>query len=112
MAETRSILTAVLEDDHLMQVVALGETGEDAIQIYDAIRPDVLLMCVRMFKMDGLTATRLIREKHPDARVVILTVGGEGFEERAFEAGAAAFVQKPPTRDTLIEVILNAAGRR
>jgi CheY-like chemotaxis protein len=73
--------------------------GASAVDLYERIRPDVVLMDVRMAGMDGLTATRAIRQSDPAARVVIVTANTDDQSRAdAVAAGAAAFV---PKRDLL-----------
>ena len=69
--------------------------GAEAFAAYQAHRPDWVLMDVRMARMDGLTATRLIRAQYPEARVLIVTEQkAPDLREVAREAGACGFVPK------------------
>ena len=69
--------------------------GESAIDLYERVRPDWVLMDVRMSGMDGLAATRAIRKSDPTARVVIVTANAdEQSRADAMAAGASAFVAK------------------
>lgn len=76
-------------------VVGMAADGLDALQKYQALRPDAVVMDVRMPRMDGLTATQaLLQQYDPHARICIVTAGRTGAHE-AFDAGARAFVEKP-----------------
>ena len=87
------------------EVVAVANDGQDALQKYDAVRPDFVMMDGRMPNMDGLTATtKLLTEHDPDARVVIVT-GGRSTEIDASGVGARAFIEKPFELDYLDSVI-------
>lgn len=67
----------------------------EAVRDYDRLHPDVVLMDVRMEGQDGLTATRVICERHPDAKVVIVTqYDEESLSEAARRAGAKGFIAK------------------
>jgi len=69
--------------------------GEEAVSTYDRLRPDCVLMDIEMPGMDGLTATRAIREGHPDARIIIVTSHDTpSFRTRAEDAGVSGFVSK------------------
>ena len=69
--------------------------GESAVDLYERVRPDWVLMDVKMPGMDGLAATRAIRKSDPAARVVIVTANtDEQSRADAMAAGASAFVAK------------------
>jgi DNA-binding NarL/FixJ family response regulator len=69
--------------------------GADALSFYDNHRPDVVLMDIRMPRIDGLVATRQIRELYPSARIVIVTdCDDEDLRLAAYEAGACGYVLK------------------
>jgi len=69
--------------------------GAEALAVYAALRPDIVLMDIRMSNMDGLAATRQIREFHPEARVVMVTdYDDEDLRKAASEAGACGYALK------------------
>jgi CheY-like chemotaxis protein len=75
--------------------IAECSDGADSLAAYEAHRPDVVLMDVRMPGMDGLTATRLLVRHHPAAKVVILTdYSDDEVRQAAREAGACAYALK------------------
>jgi DNA-binding NarL/FixJ family response regulator len=91
----------------------IGETGDgqEALQLARALQPDVILMDVRLPGLDGLEATRLLRESVPRCSVVILTLYDEAANrQRAREMGAFAFVSKQESDDTLMRAIRSAAN--
>jgi DNA-binding NarL/FixJ family response regulator len=74
--------------------------GADALAHFEEHRPDVVLMDVRMHRVDGLAATRQIRRSHPAARVVVVTdYDDEDLRDAASEAGACAYVLKQNLTD-------------
>lgn len=99
-------LAAVLMLEEDLSVVAEAEDGTQAIEKYKAVRPDVVLMDVRMPAMGGLEALRELMARWPTARVMMLTTSE--FDEdiqRAIEAGAAGYLQKSVTREELVRAI-------
>jgi DNA-binding NarL/FixJ family response regulator len=84
--------------------------GADALAAYAAYRPSVVLMDIRMARMDGLAATRQIMRAYPLARVVILTdYDGAEIRNAAKRAGACACALKLNLLD-LAELICSIAG--
>jgi CheY-like chemotaxis protein len=83
------------------------EDGADALDAYRRHGPDVVLMDVKMPRMDGLAATRQIRSFHPSARVVMVTdYDDEDVRSAAREAGASGYVLKQDLSD--LTALLNS----
>jgi DNA-binding NarL/FixJ family response regulator len=107
-------LRKILESDPEMAVVGEAGDGEEAITEVRFLRPDVVLMDIRMPSLDGVEATRLILAERPSIRILILTA----FETdrhvlQALQAGASAYVLKDSEPDALISGILAVyAGQR
>ncbi len=69
--------------------------GDEAVQQYSNCKPDLVIMDIRMQRMDGITATRAIRSHSSNARVIIITQYDDNdFRSAARDAGATAFVLK------------------
>jgi CheY-like chemotaxis protein len=69
--------------------------GSDALIAYEKYRPDVVLMDVRMTRMDGLTATRQIRSSYPTARIILVTdYDDDDLRMAGVKAGACNYVLK------------------
>jgi two-component system NarL family response regulator len=88
-------LMMVLEEEDDIEVVAEAANGAEAVELARALAPDVILMDVRMPRLDGIAATRAILEDIPNAAVIMLTVSDE--EDDLFEAmkaGAAGYLLK------------------
>jgi two-component system, chemotaxis family, chemotaxis protein CheY len=90
-----------------------GEAGDgmSAISEYDRTKPDIVLMDITMPQMEGIEAAEKIVQKHPDARVVM--VSSVGYQENivaALQRGARHFVQKPVKPEVLYEVIKYVMG--
>src|SRR5258705_7478504 len=73
------------------EVVATATDGEEALAQYERVHPEVVLMDVKMPRMDGLTCTTKLSQQHPNAKVIIIT-GGRTTQADATGAGARAFV--------------------
>jgi DNA-binding NarL/FixJ family response regulator len=88
-------LEALLADDDEVEVVGYAKNGAEAVELADAEHPDVILMDISMPLMDGLEATRQLRDHGSDARVVMLTESDLRADTvRAKRAGADAYVPK------------------
>jgi two-component system chemotaxis response regulator CheY len=82
------------------EVVDEAANGQEAVDKYAAHQPDLVLMDITMPVMDGITATRTIKDAHPDAKVVMCTaMGQQNMVIQAIQAGAKDFiVQAVPAR--------------
>jgi DNA-binding NarL/FixJ family response regulator len=76
-AVVRSGLAAILDTEADIKVVGLAKNGAEAVETALAAKPDVIIMDIRMPVMDGAEATAELREKLPDAKVLVLTSFGE-----------------------------------
>jgi DNA-binding NarL/FixJ family response regulator len=107
-------LAALVNTEPDMAVVGEAENGEQAIELYEKNRPDLVLLDSRMPVMDGVEATVEIRRRHPDARVLMLSAhDGDADIRRAIDAGVSGYVLKRSTGETLIPALRAvAAGER
>ncbi|MCX7970457.1 MAG: response regulator [Negativicutes bacterium] len=104
----REILTAA---GHT--VVAEAENGIDAVKIYMAVRPELLVLDITMPFMDGLRALREIRSRDSDARVLMCSaMGQKRMVEEAMQLGAVGFVVKPFDRQKVLDEINSVLGVR
>lgn len=87
------------------EIVAYCRSGEDAIEQYDSVRPDLVTMDIIMQGMDGLEAARAIIKKDPKARIVMVSsLAYEDTFEQAKTIGAKGFVDKPFHKEQLLKV--------
>jgi DNA-binding NarL/FixJ family response regulator len=110
-AIVRAGLARILSPPDGFVVVAECANGREAIERLPALRPDVILMDVRMPDLDGITATARLRSSAAGSPVLVLTTFGE--DEvlwGAIEAGAAGFVLKDSSAEDLIAAVRAVAG--
>ena len=102
---------AILSADERIEIVGVAGDGEEAVELTEKLAPDLVLMDIGMPKVDGVAATRLIRERCPAARVVMLTGRrGRAEEESADAAGAIGYLHKdelgsPHLADSLLALL-------
>jgi len=87
-------LRRMLELDTGIQVVGEASNGEEAITKTVSLTPDVITMDIKMPGMDGIMATREIKQRVPDVDILVLTLYAEDFVQRAIEAGASGYLLK------------------
>jgi NarL family two-component system response regulator LiaR len=127
MSSSKTIRVMVVDDHHMVRkglstylmsnsdLVMVGEAsnGVEALRMFDQVQPDVVLMDLVMPQMDGMSATRAILDRNPQAKVIALT----SFQEKdlvkdAFQAGAISYLLKNVTGEELATAIRDAfAGR-
>jgi DNA-binding NarL/FixJ family response regulator len=93
------------------EIVAEGSTHDDAVQLVDQHRPDILLLDVSIPGGGGLDAVRAILEKHQDQKIVMLTVSEAGGDvTRALRRGARGYVLKGVEAESLAKILLEVAA--
>ncbi len=109
IAETRENIRKLLQFENDMEVVGVGRTGREGIELTKETKPDVVLMDINMPDMDGIVATEKIQRSVPSTQIVILSVQGDSnYMRRAMLAGARDFITKPPSVDDLTSAIRRA----
>jgi two-component system, NarL family, response regulator len=89
-----------------MKVVGEASNGQQAVEMYRKIRPDVVLLDMRMPIMSGVEAARAIKAEFPEAKMVALTTyGGDEDIRRALSAGIQAYLTKDVLHDELLKAI-------
>jgi NarL family two-component system response regulator LiaR len=125
MTQTRPI-RILLADDHMvvrsglstvlavyddMEMVGEAGDGEEAIRLCEKLQPDVVLMDLLMPKMDGVTATRIIKERWPTIQVIALTSFKEKeYVEGALKAGASGYLLKNVSAEELVNAVRRAVA--
>ena len=103
----RNILTS------LDNVSIAGEAGngEDAVKMYSSLKPDLVIMDISMPGMNGIEATRVIKEKDPDARILILTMhDNQEYLNQIIRSGAKGFILKNTDKEELLDAVQTVAS--
>ena len=107
-------ISRVLADVSGIKVVGEAATGEDALRVCRDLKPDVVLMDVKMPGIGGLETTRKLLRQFPDSRVIAVTAcDEEPYPSRLLQAGAAGYMTKGTGMDEMVKAIkLVHAGQR
>jgi DNA-binding NarL/FixJ family response regulator len=102
----REGLALIVNHQPDMEVVGSASSGEEAVERFMKLRPDITLMDLQLDGMSGVEAIRAIRKQAANARIVVLTMY-QGDEDiyRALQAGAATYILKDTLSDDLIRVV-------
>src|SRR5579859_1218014 len=107
----RDGLNGMFADDPEFDVVGEAADGSQALRLADAVRPDVILMDLRMPGMDGVTAIAELARRGNPARVLVLTTyDTDSYVLPAVEAGATGYLLKDAPRDELLRAVRAAAA--
>jgi DNA-binding NarL/FixJ family response regulator len=99
-------LKAILSQEEDFQVVGTAENGEAAIELTEALHPDIVLMDVRMPIMNGLDATQIICQNFPDTKVLVLsTFDDDQYIADSMRAGAKGYLIKDMPSEELAQTI-------
>ena len=104
----RESLHVLLELESDVELVGAAGDAESALAELDSVEADVVLMDIRLPGMDGVEATRLLKQKHPGLPVIILISYKDEFLGPAFEAGASGYILKSCTRSQLVKAMRDA----
>jgi NarL family two-component system response regulator LiaR len=106
------LATFLLVHDDL-ELVGEASDGEEALRVFEEARPDIVLMDLKMPRMDGVEATRRLLERVPEAHIIALTsFEDETLVQEALEAGASGYLLKDIGADDLADAIRKAhAGK-
>lgn len=107
---TREGLRTALEmSDDAVVVVGEAGTGEEAVERARELSPDVVFMDVRMPGMDGIEATRRIREASPETKIILITIDeSRSAVSEAIAAGVSGYLLKDASPDALVDAARNA----
>ena len=107
----RQVLTQMLRAYPDIEVVGEAATGDEAITAVDMLQPAVVTMDIRMPKMDGIAAARVIKANHPDIKIIGLSEYAHGYHADALEkAGAWGIYHKSKALEELYAAIKEATA--
>jgi len=103
-------LAVFLETHHQFELVGEAANGLEAIELTETLRPDIVLMDIDMPVMDGIQATRILRERYPEIRIIGLTATFQDkyITGQVLDAGAVACVFKNISTDRLAKIMSKA----
>jgi two-component system, NarL family, response regulator len=107
----RDGLAAIVNQQKDMSVVAEAEDGQAAVELYEQHRPDVMVLDLRMPRRDGVTVVEEVLERHPKARLLIITTY-DGDEDifRSLSKGAKGYLLKDAPRTEILTAIRAVAA--
>jgi len=110
----RKGIASILANEADMTLVAEAGNGREAVELFKELKPDVVLMDLRMPDIDGTAATRMIRQDAPDARIIALTsYDGDQDIYRALEAGVRGYILKEMVHTEVVRAIRTVhSGKR
>lgn len=101
----REGLRRILELDKEIKVVGEARNGGEAVTKAVSLSPDVIIMDLKMPGMDGIAASRKIKQEKPETNILILTLYGEDFVRQAIEAGVSGYLLKDSECETITKAI-------
>lgn len=94
-----------------VEVLACGENGEEALKLVKKLKPDLVLMDIRMPVMDGVTASKIIREKYPKIKILLLTTfDDEEYIINAMSYGVSGYIFKDIEKEKLNRAIVDCVN--
>lgn len=106
LESSRTTIIRLLTLSGHIQVIGEAVDGASAIHICRRLQPDCVLMDVNMEGIDGLRATRILKELYPHIAVIVMSViDSEAYREHAFRAGAIDYIVKPVSPQAVLQAI-------
>ncbi len=107
----RSGLKDIIEQDNDIEVIGLASNGNEALELCEKSKPDLILMDIKMPECDGVEGTKLIKDKYSSVKVIIVTTfDDDSYVNDAFKNGADGYVLKDISDEDLIRTIKNAVN--
>jgi DNA-binding NarL/FixJ family response regulator len=103
----RQSLQIILGGNDSIEVIGAAGDGIEALEMVGRLRPDIVLLDIRMPRMDGVTACKKIKESYPDVKVIVLTTfDDDDYIFNAIKYGASGYILKGISIDELITAII------
>jgi DNA-binding NarL/FixJ family response regulator len=110
-ALVRESLRMMLSDSSDLEVAGEAENGREAVELCRSLEPDLVLMDIRMPEMDGLEATKAIKEAQPEVSVLMVTTHREpDYLLEAVRSGAAGYILKESSAQELLDAVRRVLG--
>jgi two-component system chemotaxis response regulator CheY len=94
------------------EVVGLAKGGQEAVELYGRLKPDLLTLDILMEGMDGIAALTEIKKKYPAAKVIMVTaLGQEQFQSDARKLGAVGYIRKPFKMQEVVHELQEVLGK-
>lgn len=106
----RAGMRQVLELDDRISVVGEADSGEEVLERLSGCPADVVLMDICLPDMDGIEATRQLRARHADLKIMILSAFGDEYLAEAIEAGANGYILKTTAQEELTRAVIQTAS--
>ncbi|MFJ7831949.1 response regulator [Peribacillus sp. NPDC097284] len=96
----------ILDFESSFDVVAEGDDGSEAMDLVEEYKPDVVIMDINMPNMNGVEATKMLVQRYPDTKVIILSIhDDENYVQHALKTGAQGYLLKEMDADALIDAV-------
>ncbi len=106
-----SLANSIPWDQHAIEVVGLAENGMEALALMERRKPDIVLLDIEMPEMDGLSLAKIVIEKEPQIKIIILS-GHDDFHyaQQAIGLGVMKYLLKPAGEEEILQSVLTAAA--
>ena len=102
----RTAISSVIENEPQLEMVGTAINGHQAVKLFDKYNPDITLMDLNMPIMSGFEAISIIRSRHPEAKIIILTnFDSDEDIQKGIDVGAMGYMIKDASPETLLETI-------
>ncbi len=106
-------LKTIIESDPNIHVEGIGSNGIQAIDLFEELQPDILLIDIRMDQMNGIDAAKIILERHPEAKILFLTTfSDDAYIIQALKIGAKGYLLKQNFESIIPSLKTVYAGQR